>query len=72
MPVMIQSEFSEDIARGIDEYMIRQPLGVCACIAPFNFPGMIPFWFLPYAIASREYIYRKAFGKSAAYDGEGL
>ena len=51
MPVMIQSEFSEDIARGIDEYMIRQPLGVCACIAPFNFPGMIPFWFLPYAIA---------------------
>ena len=52
MPVMIQSEFSEDIARGIDEYMIRQPLGVCACIAPFNFPGMIPFWFLPYAIAA--------------------
>ena len=31
--------------------MIRQPLGVCAIIAPFNFPGMIPFWFLPYAIA---------------------
>ena len=51
MPVMIQSEFSEDVAAGIDEYMIRQPLGVCACIAPFNFPGMIPFWFLPYAIA---------------------
>ena len=34
-----------------DEFMIRQPLGVCTCIAPFNFPGMIPFWFLPYAIA---------------------
>ena len=51
MPVMIQSEFSEDVARGIDEYMIRQPLGVCAAICPFNFPGMIPFWFLPYAIA---------------------
>lgn len=50
-PVLIQSEFSEDIASGIDEFMIRQPLGVCACIAPFNFPGMIPFWFLPYAIA---------------------
>src|SRR5688572_406517 len=32
--------------------MIRQPLGVCAIIAPFNFPGMIPFWFLPYAIAT--------------------
>ena len=50
-PVLIQSEFSENIASGIDEFMIRQPLGVCACIAPFNFPGMIPFWFLPYAIA---------------------
>lgn len=50
-PTLIQSEFSEDIASGIDEFMIRQPLGVCACIAPFNFPGMIPFWFLPYAIA---------------------
>src|SRR5210317_1664471 len=52
MPVMIQSEFSENIASGIDEFMIRQPLGVCGCIAPFNFPGMIPFWFLPYAIAA--------------------
>jgi malonate-semialdehyde dehydrogenase (acetylating)/methylmalonate-semialdehyde dehydrogenase len=50
-PILMQSEFSENIASGIDEFMIRQPLGVCACIAPFNFPGMIPFWFLPYAIA---------------------
>lgn len=50
-PMLMQSEFSENIAGGVDEFMIRQPLGVCACIAPFNFPGMIPFWFLPYAIA---------------------
>ncbi len=50
-PSLLQSEFSENIAQGIDEFMIRQPLGVCACVAPFNFPGMIPFWFLPYAIA---------------------
>ncbi|MBW4652900.1 MAG: CoA-acylating methylmalonate-semialdehyde dehydrogenase [Kaiparowitsia implicata GSE-PSE-MK54-09C] len=50
-PLMLQGDVSEDIARGIDELMIRQPLGVCAAIAPFNFPGMIPFWFLPYAIA---------------------
>lgn len=50
--VMNQSEFSENIATGIDEFMIRQPLGVCGCITPFNFPGMIPFWFLPYAIAT--------------------
>ncbi len=50
-PLLMQSEFSENISRGVDEFMIRQPLGVCACISPFNFPGMIPFWFLPYAIA---------------------
>ncbi|MEM8602478.1 MAG: CoA-acylating methylmalonate-semialdehyde dehydrogenase [Cyanobacteria bacterium P01_H01_bin.121] len=50
-PMMSQGQTSEDIARGIDEFMIRQPLGVTAIIAPFNFPGMIPFWFLPYAIA---------------------
>ena len=50
-PTLLQGAFSEDIARGVDEFSIRQPLGVCAIIAPFNFPGMIPFWFLPYAIA---------------------
>ena len=50
-PTLMQSEFSENIASGIDEFMIRQPVGVCACISPFNFPGMIPFWFLPYALA---------------------
>jgi malonate-semialdehyde dehydrogenase (acetylating)/methylmalonate-semialdehyde dehydrogenase len=51
IPILMQGYNSEDIAAGIDETMIRQPLGVCAVIAPFNFPGMIPFWFLPYAIA---------------------
>ncbi len=51
IPMLMQGEFSEDVAEGIDEFMIRQPLGVCVCIAPFNFPAMIPFWFLPYAIA---------------------
>ncbi len=52
MPHLGKGEFVEDIAPGIDETMIRQPLGVCATIAPFNFPGMIPFWFLPYALAA--------------------
>src|SRR5690606_18612139 len=52
MPMMMKGEFVEDIASGIDELMIRQPVGVCATIAPFNFPGMIPFWYLPYAIAA--------------------
>ena len=51
-PMLMQGYNSEDIARGIDEIMIRQPLGVVSIIAPFNFPGMIPFWFLPYAIAT--------------------
>jgi len=52
MPMMMQGANSEDIASGIDEHMIRQPLGVVAAITPFNFPGMIPFWFLPYAVAA--------------------
>jgi len=51
MPMMMKGEIVEDIAPGIDEMMIRQPVGVCATIAPFNFPGMIPFWYLPYAVA---------------------
>ena len=50
-PMLLQSEFSENITRGIDEFVMRQPVGVCAAIVPFNFPGMIAFWFLPYAIA---------------------
>ena len=54
-PILIQGYNSEDIAAGIDEMMIRQPLGVCAIIAPFNFPGMIPFWFLPYCDRLRQH-----------------
>lgn len=51
IPMLMQGYNLEDVAQGIDEMMIRQPVGVTAIIAPFNFPGMIPFWFLPYAIA---------------------
>jgi malonate-semialdehyde dehydrogenase (acetylating)/methylmalonate-semialdehyde dehydrogenase len=51
MPSLIQGYNSEDIASGIDEHLFRQPLGVVAAITPFNFPGMIPLWFLPHAIA---------------------
>ena len=51
IPTMMLGDFSEDVARGVDEYMIRQPIGVAALICPFNFPGMIPFWYLPYALA---------------------
>jgi malonate-semialdehyde dehydrogenase (acetylating) / methylmalonate-semialdehyde dehydrogenase len=51
-PILMQGHNNEDIARGIDEHMIRQPLGVVAAITPFNFPGMIPLWFMPYALAT--------------------
>jgi malonate-semialdehyde dehydrogenase (acetylating)/methylmalonate-semialdehyde dehydrogenase len=51
IPSLMMGAVSEDIARGIDEIMIRPPVGVVAAITPFNFPGMIPLWFLPYAIA---------------------
>lgn len=51
-PMLMAGDVIEDIATGIDEMMIRQPVGVCACITPFNFPSMIVFWFLPYAIAT--------------------
>jgi malonate-semialdehyde dehydrogenase (acetylating)/methylmalonate-semialdehyde dehydrogenase len=52
IPMMMQGQNLEDVARGIDEMMIRQPLGVVVIITPSNFPGMTPFWFLPYAIAT--------------------
>ena len=52
IPTLMQGYNNEDIARGIDEHMIRQPLGVVCAITPFNFPAMIPLWFLPYAVAT--------------------
>lgn len=52
MPSFQKGEFLEDIARGIDCVTIRQPMGVFAGIAPFNFPAMVPFWFWPFAVAS--------------------
>ena len=51
IPTLMQGYNLEDVARGIDESMFRQPVGVVAAITPFNFPAMIPLWFLPYAIA---------------------
>jgi malonate-semialdehyde dehydrogenase (acetylating)/methylmalonate-semialdehyde dehydrogenase len=51
-PSLMQGFGLEDIAQGIDCHVVRQPLGVCAAIAPFNFPAMVPMWFLPFAIAT--------------------
>ena len=52
IPSLMMGYSLEDIATGIDEHLIRQPLGVFCCIAPFNFPFMVPLWFVPYAVAS--------------------
>jgi malonate-semialdehyde dehydrogenase (acetylating)/methylmalonate-semialdehyde dehydrogenase len=51
-PSLMQGSALEDIATGIDCHVVRQPLGVCAAIAPFNFPAMVPMWFLPFAIVT--------------------
>ncbi len=51
VPTTMQGRVLEDVARGVDAETIRQPVGVCAAIVPFNFPAMVPFWFLPFAIA---------------------
>ena len=51
IPSLMMGASLEDIATGIDETMVRQPLGVVGVITPFNFPAMIPLWFLPYAVA---------------------
>ncbi|MFO1352801.1 MAG: CoA-acylating methylmalonate-semialdehyde dehydrogenase [Gammaproteobacteria bacterium] len=51
IPQLLKGEFSEAVAKGIDSYSIRQPLGVCAGITPFNFPAMVPMWMFPVAIA---------------------
>ena len=51
MPTTMQGRILEDVSRNIDAETIRQPVGVCAAIVPFNFPAMVPFWFLPFAIA---------------------
>src|SRR5215470_1472585 len=51
-PSLMQGSGLEDIAAGIDCHVVRQPLGVCAAIAPFNFPAMVPMWFLPFAIVT--------------------
>ena len=52
IPTLMMGDTSEDIASGIDEYLIRVPLGVFGIIGPFNFPFMIPLWSAPYAVAT--------------------
>jgi malonate-semialdehyde dehydrogenase (acetylating)/methylmalonate-semialdehyde dehydrogenase len=51
MPSLMMGDSLNDVAAGIDCKTIRQPIGVCAGITPFNFPAMVPMWMLPFAIA---------------------
>ena len=51
IPHLLKGETLEGVARGVDVELVRQPVGVVAAITPFNFPAMIPLWFLPYAVA---------------------
>ncbi|MBS1887460.1 MAG: CoA-acylating methylmalonate-semialdehyde dehydrogenase [Actinobacteria bacterium] len=51
VPHLLKGENLEGVARGVDVEMVRQPLGVIGAITPFNFPVMIPLWFIPYALA---------------------
>src|SRR3989440_9430685 len=51
IPTTMQGRIIEDVSRNVDAETVRQPVGVCAAIVPFNFPAMVPFWFLPFAIA---------------------
>jgi len=51
IPTTLQGRILEDVARNVDAETVRQPVGVCAAIVPFNFPAMVPFWFLPFALA---------------------
>src|SRR5262245_14259042 len=50
VPTTMQGKILEDVSRNVDAETVRQPVGVCAAIVPFNFPAMVPFWFLPFAI----------------------
>jgi malonate-semialdehyde dehydrogenase (acetylating) / methylmalonate-semialdehyde dehydrogenase len=52
VPTTMQGRVLENVATNVDCETIRQPVGVCAAIVPFNFPAMVPFWFLPFAIAT--------------------
>ncbi|MEA2196146.1 MAG: malonate-semialdehyde dehydrogenase (acetylating) / methylmalonate-semialdehyde dehydrogenase [Solirubrobacteraceae bacterium] len=52
VPTTMQGRVLENVAAGVDCETVRQPVGVCAAIVPFNFPAMVPFWFLPFAVAT--------------------
>ena len=51
IPHLLKGEFSQNVGSNIDSWSVRQPLGICAGITPFNFPAMVPMWMFPISIA---------------------
>jgi malonate-semialdehyde dehydrogenase (acetylating)/methylmalonate-semialdehyde dehydrogenase len=52
IPALSRGQYAENVSTGVDSYSLRQPLGVVAVISPFNFPAMVPLWFVPIALAT--------------------
>ena len=72
IPTTMQGRVLEDVARNIDAETIRQPVGVCAAIVPFNFPAMVPFWFLPVRDRLRQHVRAQALRAGAAHPADRL
>ena len=66
IPHLLKGEFTENVGTDVDSWSIRQPLGVCAGITPFNFPAMVPMWMFPLAIACGNTFVLKPSEKSSA------
>ena len=66
VPTTMQGRILEDVSRNVDAETVRQPVGVCAAIVPFNFPAMVPFWFLPVRDRLRQQLHPQALRAGAA------
>ena len=56
IPYLLKGDFTENVGRSIDSWSMRQPVGVCAGITPFNFPAMVPMWMFPMAQIGRAHV----------------
>ncbi len=65
IPQLLKSEFTENVGTGVDSWSVRQPVGVCAGITPFNFPAMVPMWMFPVAIACGNTLRAQALGEGS-------
>ncbi len=69
IPHLLKGEFSDSVGNGIDSWSLRQPVGVCAGITPFNFPAMVPMWMFPIAARLRQHVHPEAFGEGSLARG---